>query len=219
MMYDPTHAAGIIADRGRRFFDGFGDDAPLIFNALLVGEDRRGLMHNGIDFRSLLRGALNFPRTRRLQGVSTIEQQIVRVIYQRSASRYFHKPRELALSVKLSQCNEKRSVWAAYLHMAYYGTLLQGYAAARGFFEPSGGKLSPAAAAAIVACLKYPKPRNYSEGWQRKHCRRKAFILSRIGTTYVAEVDVLSEIGSQSSGSNSRSSSASLLLVPSEHAD
>ncbi|MFN4281591.1 MAG: transglycosylase domain-containing protein [Alphaproteobacteria bacterium] len=162
-----------------RFFETFADDAPLIFEALLIAEDHRAERHHGIDWFSLLRALVLFPRTRKLRGVSTIEQQYVRTVFKRRGSLIWCKLRELWLSWRLAGTLCKQEIWAAYLMRAYYGAHQIGYGAARRSFCPQRKPLSIHAAAEITACLKYPKPGQRNAQWRQAHQTRVQYILTR----------------------------------------
>lgn len=130
-------------------------DAPLIYDALLVAEDHRGRRHLGIDGISIARAILVAPCVGRICAVSTIEQQVVRVVHPRARRDWQTKLEELFLARALAKACSKETIWAAYLQVAYYGAAGD-YAKTRAAFAPSDAQLTPRTASQIVACLKYP---------------------------------------------------------------
>lgn len=162
------------------FFRACQEDSQCIFSALVFAEDHRAKSHIGIDWRSLARAMLLYPKRRRLTGVSTIEQQYVRTVIPRRGNLIRCKIIELLDAYLLARNHKKEDIWAAYLWRAYYGAYMNGYVSARREFLPDDEPLTIEIAAKIVACLKYPRPKNPSSTWQRKHSARVEYILSRI---------------------------------------
>ena len=157
----------------------FQDDKPSVLSALLAAEDHRGASHSGIDYLSLARVAVGFIFGGGFRGLSTIEQQYARLVERRHGNLFLCKIRELVWARRLSRHLSKEQIWCGYLWRAYFGAHLLGYAAAREFFSPGASALTPAAAAAIVACLKYPRPKMPSSAWDFRHKQRVAYVLRR----------------------------------------
>jgi membrane peptidoglycan carboxypeptidase len=181
-----------LSDTARRdaklFFRLHGEDAGKIFAALLAAEDRRAMLHNGIDWISIARAIVLYPRRRRLNGISTIEQQYARTVVRRSGVLWRCKLRELRAARALAKTVTKEEIWAAYLFRAYFGAYITGYTAARRFFVPNGGPISWKGAAQIVSCLKYPRPKFSSLRWHSKHQSRVEYLLLRLQRNSVADV-------------------------------
>jgi membrane carboxypeptidase/penicillin-binding protein PbpC len=163
-----------------QFFSRFYCDMALIFPALIAGEDRRAASHNGVDWLSLLRAVLYFPWTRSFRGISTIEQQLVRTLVKRRGSLVLCKLREMSDARHLSLHASKEQIWASYLWRAYFGANMSGYTAARAHFVHGLRPLSAYAAASIVSCLKYPRPKSPTAAWHRRHRSRVRYILQRL---------------------------------------
>lgn len=180
MILEPALAVARADASAKAFFQSFSADCPLIFLALLAAEDHRGPQHRGIDYFSLGRALMKWPLIGKLYGVSTIEQQLVRTIFPRNGALLPNKLAELLSSTYMAHCLRKQTIWASYLQLAYYGEDLRGYGAVRTIFERHDQPLSIAAAASIVACLKYPKPHPSTETWARLHERRRGYVIGRL---------------------------------------
>lgn len=157
------------------------EDKQTIIKALLAAEDHRAAQHRGIDYYSLMRAILRSLGSGRIRGLSTIEQQYVRLIERRQGNLVLCKLRELYWSRMLCQRVSKEQIWCGYLWRAYYGAEMVGYASARNFHCSQAEKLTPQVAARIVAYLKFPCPGVSSRAWQEKHNRRVAHTLRRQG--------------------------------------
>ncbi len=136
--------------------------APLIAQQLLIsGEDHRFLRHPGFDLIAIGRAIWRRFRCRKIEGASTIEQQLVRVLTQRFERTLNRKLREILLSSLVASEFKKEILPAIYLHVGYYGWNLHSFDSARRKLKDLDG-LSLLSAAQLVARLKYPEPRYQS---------------------------------------------------------
>jgi hypothetical protein len=126
--------------------------------ALIYAEDRRFLAHGGIDIFGIARAAYRMACGGRLEGASTITQQLVRTVsgkYELSLRRKFG---EILLAVLVDAKYSKREQIAAYLEVAYFGWKMNGIEQAMkrlGYAFPP----RPWVASQGVARLKYPQPK------------------------------------------------------------
>jgi membrane carboxypeptidase/penicillin-binding protein len=147
--------------------------------ALILAEDHRFGRHFGIDSRAIVRALLLTIFARRLQGGSTITQQLVRSIsgdYRRTITR---KLKELCLAAWLDAKLAKDEQTLAYLNVAYFGWRMTGItqAATRlGISFPC----SDYDAASIIARLKYPEPKEAGERRRQQIAVRQLHILTKI---------------------------------------
>lgn len=142
--------------------------APLIAQQLLIsGEDHRFFSHPGFDLIAIGRAIWKRLRRRGIEGASTIEQQLVRVLTQRFERTVTRKVREILLSSLVASEFKKEILPSIYLHLGYYGWNLHGFEnASRKLDKPEASTLVNTAS--IVARLKYPEPRHYSITRQEK---------------------------------------------------
>jgi penicillin-binding protein 1A len=133
-----------------------------IIEALIQAEDHRFLLHKGVDTRAILRAIFVTTFTRKLEGGSTITQQLVRVAsgdYRRTLSRKF---KEMCLAAWIDAEIMKIEQAAVYLRIAYFGWRMNGLVQATTRLQFSF-PLSNTEAAALVARIKYPEPQAANE--------------------------------------------------------
>lgn len=150
----------------------YPNQLTLFEKMVLVGEDRRFLRHNGIDYKSVVRVMLT-----RVGGASTIDMQFVRMAtgyYERSFRR---KAYEMLLAALIQFKYSKVEILRYYLKYAFFGTLLYGANRASDvIFGKSPEFLAPSEAATLAAMLVYPRPRNPTRKWSENVDRRSKFI-------------------------------------------
>lgn len=160
------------------------DRAPSIPNrfvvTLAIAEDHRSLIHPGVDPIAVLRVLLLWVRTGRVQGASTIEQQLVRVVlecYERTFSR---KLREQLVAVALSNKRSKAQIAKAYLGNAFYGSGRYGLSALTCACKPNLETTSQDSISYMVARLKYPEPLSPTTEWHHRVNSRVQYIAVRL---------------------------------------
>lgn len=148
-----------------------------VVHAVLAAEDRRFYLHAGIDMLGIARAALKFLSGKRLEGASTIEQQLVRTIRRRYEISLERKFTECLLAVALSRTFDKNTIAVAYLELAYFGWRANGIREACARLGVDLAGLTKAEAAAIAAMLKVPMPRAPSSQYRVRHSKRVQYIL------------------------------------------
>ncbi|RGP37323.1 biosynthetic peptidoglycan transglycosylase [Pseudotabrizicola alkalilacus] len=93
---------------------------------ILYLEDRRFFSHSGIELRALARGAKRFIKKGAIGGISTIDQQIVRISTRRSDRTFSRKLKELILAYLINYHKSKREILSYYIHNAYLGHHMEG---------------------------------------------------------------------------------------------
>ena len=124
-------------------------------------EDRRFYQHAGFDLRCIPRVLRQVVTFKRIGGVSTIEQQLVRTILSRRERTIRRKSREVLLAWILSHRKPKRAILRTYLATAYFGYKLRGCdEASQLIFGRPAGELNSEQAAVIASMLVYPLPKS-----------------------------------------------------------
>jgi penicillin-binding protein 1A len=134
---------------------------PVMRDAMVAVEDRRFRSHPGLDPVGMLRAlklAFNNRGTdRRLQGASTITQQVARTIFLSNKYSYGRKIREAMLALALERKFSKDQILELYLNKVYFGGGAYGIdAASRKFFGHGADHLSLDEAAVIAGLVKAP---------------------------------------------------------------
>lgn len=154
---------------------------PSRFVATLVAaEDHRSAFHPGVDPIAILRVIWVWVRTRKIQGASTIEQQLVRVVlgrYERTLRRKF---KEQMLAIALAFHRPKARIASAYLCIAFYGSGQYGISALKRVCGRDLSKAPQDSVSRVIARLKYPEPLLPAREWQQKICRRAQYITGRL---------------------------------------
>ncbi|MBT2186365.1 transglycosylase domain-containing protein [Sphingobium nicotianae] len=138
------------------------DQIPEVMTRALVSvEDKRFYMHPGVDpvgmTRAVWMGYIRRGEGRRLQGASTITQQLARNIFLNNSYSAGRKLREMILALALERKFSKRQILELYLNKVYFGGGAYGVdAASRKFFDHSATRLNLAEAAIIAGLVKAP---------------------------------------------------------------
>lgn len=146
---------------------------------LISGEDHRFRYHFGFDIIAILRAIRNRLIFNKREGASTIEQQLVRVFTNDFKKTIRRKIKEIFLSTTLCELVPRKDIPAIYLHVAYYGTGMNGLEEVYKKLDISNTEaISNELCAEIIARIKYPQPKKNSEKRFRQIEMRKKHLLS-----------------------------------------
>jgi penicillin-binding protein 1A len=154
---------------------------PVVQQAFLAAADANFYYHPGVDFFGMARAFIsNWSAGRKLQGGSTITQQVVKYLLLTPEKSYRRKMQEVILSLRLEQHLTKREIFELYLNQIYLGSGAYGIeAAAREYFGKSADALSLAEAAMLAGLP--PAPSRYSpfKNWEQAKIRQR-YVLERM---------------------------------------
>ncbi len=151
-----------------------------LIDVLIIAEDRRNSLHNGVDTIAILRAIKVRILKKVYQGASTIEQQFVRVVTNRYERNIYRKFREQLLAIAVSKKRTKNEIAKAYLSIAYYGYNLEGISAIKKICGENIYEVSLDKSIELVSRLKYPQPLNINDIWLTKHNNRNNYISKMI---------------------------------------
>ncbi len=139
----------------------YGQIPKSMVDALVSTEDKRYYMHPGVDPLGMGRAAwMGYVRRgsgRRLEGASTITQQLARNIFLNNSYTAGRKLREIVLALALERKFTKRQILELYLNKVYFGGGAYGVdAASRKFFNHPASELTLAESAVIAGLVKAP---------------------------------------------------------------
>ena len=162
--------------RERRIFVPYDQMPPRLVQAFMAAEDRNFFQHSGVDVqglgRAMLRNVVNVARGRRLEGGSTITQQVAKNVLLTSDATLGRKLKEAILARRLEQTLTKDHILELYLNEIWLGYRSYGVAAAAyNYFGKSLDNLTLAEMAYLAAVPKGPD--NYHP------VRRKANAIAR----------------------------------------
>ena len=130
-------------------------------DAMVAVEDRRFRYHPGVDPVGLARAGVfaveHYGSGRRMQGASTITQQLARNVFLSNSYTWSRKLREMVLAMALEWKFSKDEILELYLNKVYFGGGSYGIdAASRRFFGHSATDMSLSEAAVIAGLVKAP---------------------------------------------------------------
>lgn len=182
--------------RERRLFVPIEQMPGHVTGAFVSAEDKSFYEHTGLDVRGLVRAQIsnisNILNGRRLEGGSTITQQVAKNFLLTSEQKIDRKLREMLISRKMEQAFTKDHILELYLNEIYLGNRSYGVAAAAlNYFDKSLSDLTIAEAAYLAAITKGPSNYHPIENEQRAVSRRN-WVIGRMlddGRISQAEAD------------------------------
>lgn len=172
---------------------GIGDMPKSLVKATLAAEDPDFYAHPGFSWRATTRAAINNIASHdRVQGGSTITQQLVKNALLRPDKDYTRKFQELLLSIELERRYDKDEILQMYLNEVYYGQGSFGVeSAAQTYFHKPARDLSLSESALIAGLPLGPSrfdPNVDPEG----AASRRNFILERMRELgYISETEMV----------------------------
>ncbi len=148
---------------------------PLVKEAFISAEDKNFYKHNGVDPEGIARAALIMIQGgRRVQGASTITQQVAKNFLLTNERTFDRKIREMLLSFRIESAYSKERILELYLNEIYLGLGNYGIAAAAlNYFGKSVHELTVAEVAYLAALPKAPSDlhpfRNHDKAVDRRN--------------------------------------------------
>jgi penicillin-binding protein 1A len=157
---------------------------PSLIEAFIAAEDKNFYDHPGIDFFGIVRASfaniVNILQGRRMEGASTITQQVVKNFLLTSERSLARKIKEAILSYMISKSFSKQQILELYLNQIYLGRGAYGVAAAAQiYFNKSVEELTLEESAFIAALPKAPSSVNPDRNYERAKSRRD-YVLIRM---------------------------------------
>ncbi len=182
-----TVVGEIFGEEGRRTWVPLNKMPPLLKQAFISAEDQRFREHRGIDRNGILRGFVKYmqssPDNKRIEGGSTITQQVLKNTVAGTEVSLDRKVREMILAVRLEdQLKNKDKILEIYLNLIFLGRNSWGVQmAAQNYFGPKQkvadlnlGQI------AFLAGITHT-PNSYEPGRPTKNIReRQSYVLGRL---------------------------------------
>jgi len=132
-----------------------------LINAFVATEDWSFFKHVGISVKGIIRSVfINIYHGRKMQGASTITQQLVRLLFLDSKKNFIRKIKEQIVSLLVEQQFTKQQILQTYLNHVCFGCGIYGVqAAAQRFWGKQVQDLTIAESAALAGIMR--SPRNY----------------------------------------------------------
>jgi penicillin-binding protein 1C len=197
---------------------------PALVAATLAAEDRRFFSHAGVDPLSLARAAWrDLLAGGRVQGGSTISQQVAKLLLARQARREHRdrataaaagngadrsapttarsrgllaKVREAIVAIRLERRLDKQHILALYLNLAPYGNQFVGAErASRGYFGCPAASLTPAQAAFLAGLPQRPSGFNPYRSLRAALGRQKQILQRMVAAGSISETGAAEAFG------------------------
>ena len=154
---------------------------PRVIETLLATEDTSFFEHPGINFNAILRAIITDIKARRkVEGASTITQQLVRNIYLNRKKTIKRKLTEIIISMKVEHFLTKEQILERYLNQIFFGNNYYGIkTAALGYFHKNLKDLSLKEIAMLIALPKGPSLYDPVRHYER-NLKRANLILKRM---------------------------------------
>ena len=166
--YQPSLVTNVYADDGqsigqffieRRILTPISEIPKTLTQAVIATEDARFFEHPGLDYIGMLRAAWTNIRHggRKVEGASTITQQLARSLFLSSERSYERKIRELILAYQMEAVSGKEQILETYLNQIYFGQGAYGVgSAAHSYFGKDVRDLTLAESAFLGGLPKSP---------------------------------------------------------------
>ena len=157
----------LVADfsKEKRIFIPYSAIPEKVINAFLSAEDKNFFNHPGVDAKGVLRATLNniqnIRTSKRLEGASTINQQVAKNFLLTNEVSINRKIKEAILAFRIERALNKERILELYLNQIYLGSGAYGVAAASlEYFDKSIKELNYSEAALLAALPKAPSRYN-----------------------------------------------------------
>ncbi|MEC7150394.1 MAG: PBP1A family penicillin-binding protein [Pseudomonadota bacterium] len=172
--YQPPISSRVYSDDGKliaeyaiekRLFVPYASIPEVIVNSFLSAEDKNFFNHPGIDAKGILRAIFknikNVSQNKRLEGASTITQQVAKNFLLTNEVSLKRKIKEAILAFRIERAYSKERILELYLNQIYLGQGTYGIAAASlEYFDKSIKELTYPDAALLAALPKAPSKYN-----------------------------------------------------------
>ena len=184
--YEPPVSSRVYADNGtlvaeyaieKRLFIPYDSIPELVISAFLSAEDKNFFNHPGIDpqgiFRAIINNFKNIINNKRLEGASTITQQVAKNFLLTNEVSLKRKIKEAILAFRIEKAYTKEKILELYLNQIYLGEGTYGVAAASlEYFDKSVKELNYSEAALLAALPKAPSRYNPFRHYDEAKLRR-----------------------------------------------
>ena len=149
----------------KRLFIPYNSIPEKVINAFLSAEDKNFFSHPGIDAKGILRAVIknikNISQNKRLEGASTITQQVAKNFLLTNEVSIKRKIKEAILAFRIERAYSKERILELYLNQIYLGQGTYGIAAASlEYFDKSVKELNYSESALLAALPKAPSKYN-----------------------------------------------------------
>ena len=182
----------LVADfsKEKRIFVPYNSIPRKVINSFLSAEDKNFFSHPGVDARGVLRAVINnisnTISSKRLEGASTITQQVAKNFLLTNEISINRKIKEAILAFRIERALSKERILELYLNQIYLGSGAYGVAAASlEYFDKSIKNLNYAEAALLAALPKAPSRYNPYRNIKLAEFRRNLVLKNLYENKYI----------------------------------
>ncbi len=182
----------LVADfsKEKRIFVPYASIPSNVINAFLSAEDKNFFSHPGVDAKGVLRATINnfknILSSKRLEGASTITQQVAKNFLLTNEVSLNRKIKEAILAFRIERTLSKERILELYLNQIYLGSGAYGVAAASlEYFDKSIRELNYPEAALLAALPKAPSKYNPYRNMELAKFRRDLVLKNLLDNGYI----------------------------------
>ena len=193
----------VVADfsKEKRIFVPYSAIPKNVINSFLAAEDKNFFSHPGIDakgvVRAIIRNIQNIMSSKRLEGASTITQQVAKNFLLTNEVSLNRKIKEAILAFRIERALSKERILELYLNQIYLGSGAYGVAAASlEYFDKSIKELNYNEAALLAALPKAPSKYNPYRNIELAKYRRDLVLKNMYENNFLSQkkyIDLKSE--------------------------
>ena len=176
----------------KRIFIPYNAIPKKVINAFLSAEDKNFFSHPGVDAKGILRAIVNnvsnILTSKRLEGASTITQQVAKNFLLTNEVSINRKLKEAILAFRIERALSKERILELYLNQIYLGGGAYGVASASlEYFDKSISELNYEEAALLAALPKAPSRYNPYKNLELAKFRRDLVLKNLYENKYINE--------------------------------
>ena len=199
--YKPPVSSKVYAGEGqlisdfskeKRIYVPFNAIPPKVINSFLSAEDKNFFSHPGVDAKGVVRAFINnisnVIYSKRLEGASTITQQVAKNFLLSNEVSLNRKIKEAILAFRIERALSKKRILELYLNQIYLGQGAYGIASASlEYFNKPISELNYAEGALLAALPKAPSKYNPYKNPQLAKFRRNLVLKNLLENDYLTD--------------------------------
>tara|TARA_B100000795_G_scaffold105521_1_gene77849 strand:+ start:40 stop:2373 length:2334 start_codon:yes stop_codon:yes gene_type:complete len=201
--YKPSVSSKIYSGEGelvsdfskeKRIFVPYEAIPKKVINAFLSAEDKNFFSHPGVDAKGVVRAVINnisnVMTSRRLEGASTITQQVAKNFLLTNEVSFNRKLKEAILAFRIERALSKQRILELYLNQIYLGEGAYGVASASlEYFDKPISELNYEESALLAALPKAPSRYNPYKNIELAKFRRDLVLKNLFENNYISKRD------------------------------
>ena len=178
----------------KRIFVPYNAIPKKVINSFLSAEDKNFFNHPGVDAKGVIRATINnisnILSSKRLEGASTITQQVAKNFLLTNEVSINRKLKEVILAFRIERALTKQRILELYLNQIYLGEGTYGVASASlEYFDKSINELNYDEAALLAALPKAPSRYNPYKNIKLAKFRRDLVLTNLYNNNYITKED------------------------------